>query len=87
MSNVSHSLSRSWLRCPVTRFVFSMRLFKLFSLFSLLLGARASTSSSHDPHPLDVRELLDVCAFVNADLEVPNLLGILTILGKIGESN
>ncbi|KAH9975008.1 hypothetical protein BGW80DRAFT_1225313 [Lactifluus volemus] len=34
-------------------------------------------------HPLDTRGLLDVCASVNADLDVPNLLGSSTTIGVI----
>ncbi|KAI0247441.1 hypothetical protein BJV78DRAFT_1245779 [Lactifluus subvellereus] len=62
-----------------------MRLFKLFSLLSLLFGVRASSldSRSPAPHPLDTRDLLDVCASINVNLEVPDLLGILTAVGVI----
>jgi hypothetical protein len=65
-----------------------MRLFKLLSLLGLLFGARASSLKTREPapHPLDARELLDVCAFVNADLNVPDLLGLLSLVGVIGQS-
>jgi hypothetical protein len=65
-----------------------MRLFKLFSLLSLFFGARAFSLKSREPapHPLDVRDLLDVCASINIDLAVPDLLGILTAVGVIGRS-
>ena len=69
-------------------FTRGMRLFKFFSLFGLLFGARASSLSSREPapHPLDTRELLDVCASINAELNVPDLLGIVTAVGVIGSS-
>lgn len=62
-----------------------MRLFRLLPALSLLFGARASSLESREPpaHPLDARDLLDVCASVNAELEVPNLLGILTAVGVV----
>jgi hypothetical protein len=65
-----------------------MHLFKLFSLLGLFFGARASSLKMREPasHPLDTRGLLDVCASVNADLDVPNLLGISTTIGVIGLS-
>ncbi|KAH9975089.1 hypothetical protein BGW80DRAFT_1225415 [Lactifluus volemus] len=62
-----------------------MRLFKLLSLLGLFFWARASSIKMREPasHPLDTRELLDVCASVNADLTVPDLLGILSLVGVI----
>ena len=65
-----------------------MRLFKLLSLLGLFFGARASSLNTREPasHPLDTRDLLDVCAFVDADLNVPNLLGVLSLVGKISGS-
>ncbi len=66
-----------------------MRLFRVLPILSLLFGARASSLESREPaaHPLDARDLLDVCASVNVELVVPNLLGVLTAVGIVGQSN
>ena len=67
-----------------------MRFFRVFPFLSLLFGASASSLDSRAPaaHPLDTRELLDVCASVNVDLEAPNLLGnVLGATGVIGQFN
>lgn len=67
-----------------------MRFFSVLSLLSLLLGTRAS---SHDlrepaPHTLDVRRpILDICVSINANLVVPDVDGILTAVGLVGESH
>jgi hypothetical protein len=66
-----------------------MRLFSVLPVLSLLLGTRASSHDSREPapHRLDVRgPIIDVCATVNADIAVPNILSILTAVGVIGES-
>ncbi|KAH8987195.1 hypothetical protein EDB92DRAFT_1818040 [Lactarius akahatsu] len=62
-----------------------MRLFRALPVLSLLVGARASSLQSREPdaHPLDARDLLDVCASVNAELVVPDLLGVLTAVGVV----
>ncbi|KAH9051506.1 hypothetical protein EDB87DRAFT_1694447 [Lactarius vividus] len=62
-----------------------MRLFRVLPVLSLLFGARASSLQSREPaaHPLDARELLDVCASVNADLVVPDVLNVLTAVGAL----
>ncbi|KAH9036469.1 hypothetical protein EDB85DRAFT_758455 [Lactarius pseudohatsudake] len=62
-----------------------MRLSRALPVLSLLFGARASFLESREPaaHPLDARELLDVCASVNADIVVPDVLGILSAVGAI----
>ncbi|KAI9439296.1 hypothetical protein H4582DRAFT_2076001 [Lactarius indigo] len=62
-----------------------MRLFRALPVLGLLFGARASSLQSREPaaHPLDERDLLDVCASVNTELVVPNILGILTAVGVI----
>ena len=67
MPNVSLSLW-SWLRRAVTYFYFQYASFYGF-LSSLFCGARASSldSRSPAPHPLDARQLLDVCASVNTE--------------------
>ena len=65
-----------------------MRLSHLLSIFCLLFGAYASSFDSRAPaaHPLDARDLLDVCASVNTELVVPDLLGgILTAAGAISQ--
>jgi hypothetical protein len=63
-----------------------MRFFRVLPALSLLLGARASSLDSREPapHRLDTRALLDVCVSINADLVVPNALGILTAVGLLG---
>jgi hypothetical protein len=67
-----------------------MRLFRVLPALSLLFGAGASASSldSRDPtpHRNDVRALIDVCASINVQLVVPDLLGVLTAVGLIGGS-
>ncbi|KAH9051576.1 hypothetical protein EDB83DRAFT_2521972 [Lactarius deliciosus] len=62
-----------------------MRLFRVLPVPSLLFGARAASLQSREPaaHPLDARDLLDVCASVNAELVVPDLLGVLTAVGVV----
>ncbi|KAH9170201.1 hypothetical protein EDB89DRAFT_2230753 [Lactarius sanguifluus] len=62
-----------------------MRLFRVLPVLSLLFGARASSLQSREPaaHPLDARDLLDVCAPVNTDLVVPDLLGVQTAVGMV----
>ena len=74
--------------CVRTCFTSLMRLFHVVPTLGLLFGARASSLGPREPaaHPLDARDLLDVCASVNANLEVPNLLGVLTAVGVIGRS-
>jgi hypothetical protein len=67
-----------------------MRLSRVLSTFCFLFGACASSLDSRAPaaHPLDARELLDVCASVNTELVVPDLLGsILTAAGPISQFN
>lgn len=65
-----------------------MRLFRVLPLLSLLfgVGVRASSLDSRAPvpHPLDVRDLADVCASLDTELVVPDVLGILTAVGIIG---
>jgi hypothetical protein len=66
-----------------------MRLFSVLPVLSLLLKTRASSHDSREPapHRLDVRgPIIDVCAAVSVDLAVPDILNILTAVGKIGES-
>ncbi|KAI0290225.1 hypothetical protein BC826DRAFT_1106580 [Russula brevipes] len=62
-----------------------MRLFRVIPVLSLLFGARASSLESREPasHPLDVRQLLDVCANIKTDLAVPDLLGVLKAVGVV----
>lgn len=66
-----------------------MRLFRILPVLSLLFGARASSLKLPESaaHSLDAcaNGLLDVCAPVNADLVVPDLLGVLTAVGKIDD--
>lgn len=67
-----------------------MRLFCVLPIFSLLFGARASSLDSRTPtaHPLDARDLIDVCASIDTDLVVPDLLGgILSAAGALSQFN
>jgi hypothetical protein len=61
---------------PVARLTRSMRLLRTLPALALLLGARASN--------YDTRELLDVCAYLDVDLNLP-VVNILNIFGHIGE--
>jgi hypothetical protein len=65
-----------------------MRLFRVLPVLSLLLVARASSLDSRGQasHPLDARDLLDVCVFLNAELAVPDDQGLLSAFGLISES-
>ena len=67
-----------------------MRPFKVFSPLSLLFGARASflDSRSPAPHPLDARQLPDVCEPINTqDINLgPNGNEIATSLKLYGGS-
>ncbi|KAI9431247.1 hypothetical protein H4582DRAFT_2009867 [Lactarius indigo] len=65
-----------------------MRLFRVLPALGFLFGARASSLQSREPaaHPLDARDLLDVCASVSTELVVPDVLNILTAVGVIGQS-
>lgn len=69
----SHSF---FLYDQVARLIRGMRLLRTLPALALLLGARASD--------YDTRDLLDVCAFVDADLAVPNLLGVVSAFGRLG---
>ncbi|KAH9974992.1 hypothetical protein BGW80DRAFT_1251189 [Lactifluus volemus] len=63
-----------------------MRLFKHLSLLGLFFGARASSLKTREPaaHPLDARELLDVCALVKtSDVDFPDQVAILSFMGII----
>jgi len=54
-----------------------MHLFRILPVLSLFLGARASHVDTREPipHPLDVRDTFDVCANINAELIIPDLVG------------
>ena len=54
-----------------------MRLFHVLPILSLFFGARASSLGSREPaaHPLDARDLLDVCALVNTDVQGIGVIG------------
>jgi hypothetical protein len=66
----------------------SMRLFKLISLLGLFFWARASSLKTREPasHPLDARELPDVCALVNEYLAVPLQSGYKDSVGFLCQS-
>jgi len=63
-----------------------MRLSRVLPALGLLFGARASQLDSRVPHTLHARDALDVCASLNTELVVPDLLGVLTAVGLIGAS-
>ena len=65
-----------------------MRFFTVLPVLSLLLGARAHSFDPRNPapHRLDVRDTPDVCASLDIELVVPDILGILTAVGVISES-
>ena len=60
-----------------------MRLSRVLPALGMLFGARASQLDSRAPHAVDTH---DVCASLNTELVVPDLLGILTAVGLIGAS-
>ena len=66
-----------------------MRIFYVRLIFSLLFGERVSSLDSHQPgvHPFDTLEVLDVCASVGTELEVPNANNSITHVGIFGQSN
>ncbi|KAH9961729.1 hypothetical protein BC827DRAFT_256215 [Russula dissimulans] len=61
-----------------------MRLFRLLPALGVPFGARAFSfeSRERDPRPLSARDI-DVCACINAELVVPNSLGIQTPVGVL----
>ena len=65
-----------------------MHPFCLLPVLSLLFGVRASNVESRNavPHPLDVRDTVDVCATLDTDLVVPDFLGRMTGVGSISAS-
>jgi hypothetical protein len=65
-----------------------MRLFHVLPALSLLLEARASSLDSRQPgpHPLDARDLSDVCAPLEGEFMVSNGQGLKVDFGAIGES-
>ena len=66
-----------------------MRSFTTLSLITLLLGTRASSHGLREPgsHRLDARDpIIDICVSLNLDLHVPDINGILTGVGLLGES-
>ena len=64
-----------------------MRLFHVLPILSLLFGARASSLDSRHPdaHPLDARDVSDVCATLNPSPDDPDLFGPLAISDAIGQ--
>ena len=65
-----------------------MRLFHVLSILSLLFGARAFSLDSRqsDAHPLDARDVSDVCATLDPlDPSEVNLLNALLPLGLLGQ--
>ncbi len=66
-----------------------MRLFRVLPVLGLLLEARASSLDSRQPgpHPLDVRDLSDVCAPLEGKYIVSNGQGLTLDFGGIGESS
>jgi hypothetical protein len=66
-----------------------MRLICVLPTLSLLLGASASSLDYRHPdaHPLDARDVSDVCAFVNAELIVLSEYNAPTDVGGLGQFN
>ncbi|KAH9170198.1 hypothetical protein EDB89DRAFT_1331255 [Lactarius sanguifluus] len=65
-----------------------MRLFRILPVLSLLFGTGRSSLQSREPaaHPLDARDLLDVCASVHTPLIALRLyISSLRILGQPGQ--
>ena len=60
-----------------------MRLSRVLPALGMLFGARASQLDSRALRAVDAH---DVCASLNTELVVPDLLGILTAVGLIGAS-
>ena len=61
-----------------------MRLFPVLPVLSLLFGAHASSFDSRRPaaHPLDARDLLDVCASVSVNLSPVVDIGQFNVLSS-----
>jgi hypothetical protein len=59
------------------------RLFKVLSILSLLFGARASflTTRLPAPHPLDVRQVSNVCANINEQFPFPGSSAVAFTVG------
>ena len=66
-----------------------MRLFLVLPFLSLLFGASASSLDSRRPdaHPLDARDVSNVCAVFNAEEVPPGLSLILSLLGLTSQFN
>jgi hypothetical protein len=67
-----------------------MRLLCALPILGSLLGASASSLDSRrpDPHPLDARDDLDLCASIYKELAVPDLLtGASTVAGMLSQFN
>ena len=65
-----------------------MRLFHGLPILSFLLGAGASSLDSRAPnaHPLDARDVLDICAYIDQQLDVMSWY-ITVSAGVISQSN
>ena len=65
-----------------------MRLFHLLPILSFVFGAGASSLDSRmpDAHPLDARDVPNVCAYLNTELEVPYFIFFDEDVGEISQS-
>ena len=66
-----------------------MHLFHVFPILSILFAAHTSSldSRASAAHPLDARDLLDVCASIDTNLVIRDWFGVLTAVGIIGQFN
>ncbi|KAI0048159.1 hypothetical protein FA95DRAFT_1491411 [Auriscalpium vulgare] len=62
-----------------------MRIFRVLPALALFAGARASSLDGRAPvaHPLDTRDVLDICAAIDVELTVPGILGISIPVGLL----
>ena len=67
-----------------------MQLFRVLPILSLLFGARASSLDSRRPdaHPLDARDVSDVCATLDPGTDDDSLLyDVILMSGYYGQFN
>jgi hypothetical protein len=73
--------------CVATCLTCLMRLFHVLPILSFLFGASASSLESRQPdaHPLDARDVSDVCALLNPDSSNPSYSQLVQELGYTGQ--
>jgi hypothetical protein len=66
-----------------------MHIILVLPIFSFLFAARASSLDSRwpDAHPLDARDVTDVCSLVSTEFEVPDSDGNTEDIGLLRQSN